>query len=365
MNEDGVKLTTYLGERTRADGGFVADALFDCYARHGLQTSVLLRGVLGFGIHHHLRTDRLLTLSEDLPVISIAVDTRARIEAALPEVQRLATTGLVTLERARLLTGRLTAGAVAPTGPGQTKLTLYVGRKRRIGRVPAYVAIVELFRRHGVAGATVLLGVDGTVHGARRRAAFFARNADVPLMIIAIGDPATIDGCLADLDALVTAPLATVERVRTLKRDGDRLAEPHAITGTDPTGLGIWQKLVVYAGEQSRHDGHPIYQQLVRRLREAGAAGATSVRGIWGYHGDHAPHGDRFFSVARHVPVVTAIVDTPEQIRRLYPIVDELTGTTGLVTSELVPAFRSVGANVRRGGLRMAAGLDPPDAAGG
>ena len=48
-----------------------------------LQTSLVLRGVAGFGVKHHLRTDRLLTLSEDLPLVAVAVDTRARIEAAL------------------------------------------------------------------------------------------------------------------------------------------------------------------------------------------------------------------------------------------------------------------------------------------
>ena len=55
----------------------------------------------------------------------------------------------------------------------------------------------------------------------------------------------------------------------------------------------MWQKLMVYAGEQARTDGRPLYVELVRRLRAAGAAGATALRGIWGYHGDHAPHGDR------------------------------------------------------------------------
>jgi PII-like signaling protein len=354
MNDECVKLTTYFGERDRANGGFLADALLDCYGRHGFQTSVLLRGVLGFGIHHHLRTDRLLTLSEDLPMISVAVDTRARVEAALPEVRELTTKGLVTLERARLLTEHLSAADAANAGADQTKLTIYVGRKHRIGRAPAYVAIVDLLHRHGVAGATVLLGVDGTLHGDRQRAAFFGRNADVPLMIIAIGDTNAIGASLDELDTSIDEPLATIERVRTLKRDGQRLADPHHLSGTDPTGLNVWQKLMIYTGEQSRHDGHPIYQQLVRRLRQQGSAGATSVRGIWGYHGNHAPHGDRFFSIARHVPVITAIVDTPDRIRDLYSIVDELTDSTGLVTSELVPAFRAVGTGIRRGGLQLA-----------
>jgi PII-like signaling protein len=107
VNDDCLKLTIYFGERDRAGGGFVADALCAIYARHELQTSLIMRGVEGFGAKHQLHTDRLLTLSEDLPLVSVAVDTRPRIEAALRDVERLRFSGLVTLERARMLTGRI------------------------------------------------------------------------------------------------------------------------------------------------------------------------------------------------------------------------------------------------------------------
>ena len=50
-----------------------------------------------------------------------------------------------------------------------------------------FLAVVDLLHRHGVAGATVLLGVDGTAHGVRQRARFFGGNAKVPLMIISVG----------------------------------------------------------------------------------------------------------------------------------------------------------------------------------
>jgi PII-like signaling protein len=46
---------------------------------------MLLRGTEGFGSRQHLQTQRLLTLSEDLPMVSVAVDTRQRIEQALAE----------------------------------------------------------------------------------------------------------------------------------------------------------------------------------------------------------------------------------------------------------------------------------------
>jgi PII-like signaling protein len=169
-------------------------------------------------------------------------------------------------------------------------------------------------------------------------------------MIIAVGAGQAIAGALPELGALLDRPLLTLERIRVCKRDGRRLAQPQRLPDADPGGLGIWQKLMVYAGEQAQHHGHPLYVQLTRRLLHEGAAGATALRGIWGYHGDHPPHGDRLLGLRRRVPVLTVVVDTPTRIRRWFRIVDELTDQTGLVTCETVPAFR---AGDRRGGLRL------------
>lgn len=351
MNHDCLKLTIYFGERDRADGGFLADALVRTFARHELATSLVLRGMEGFGVKHLLRSDRILTLSEDLPVVSVAVDTRARIEAALADIERLRFSGLVTLERARALTAPVSA---PPGGDDTSKLTVYVGRQERIGRQAAYEAVVELLHRRGIAGATVLLGVDGTAHGERQRARFIGRNAQVPLMIIAVGDGRALAAAAEELGTVLARPLMTFERARVCKRDGRLLAEPVHAPETDSSGLGLWQKLMAYAGEQAHHDGQPVYRRLIRELRASGAAGATALRGIWGYHGDHAPHGDAFLQLRRRVPVVTVVIDTPERMRKWFAIVDRITNETGLVTSELVPAFRATAGERTRGGLRLA-----------
>ena len=354
MNDDCLKLTTYFGERDRVDGRFLADAMLDLYGRHNIETSILLRGAEGFGLKHHLHTDRLLTLSEDLPVVSVAVDTRERIEAVLPDVEALKRPGLVTLERARLLSSPLGPVELPEELHEATKLTLYVGRQEQASGVPVHEAVCDLLHRRSLAGASVLLGVDGTVRGERERAQFFGRNARVPMMIIAVGSGASIARVLPELDDLLAEPLATIERVRVCKRDGELLARPHALPGSDEHGLALWQKLMVYTSEHAKHGRHPIHAELVRRLRQTGAGGATVLRGIWGFHGDHAPHGDRLLQLRRRVPVVTIIVDTPERILQSFEIVDELTRERGLVTSEMVPARAAAIGAERRGGLRLA-----------
>jgi PII-like signaling protein len=354
MGEEALKLTAYLGERDRAGRGLAADALFDLFERHGVKSSALLRGIEGFGVKHRLQTERLLSLSEDLPLLALAVDTRARIEALLDEARTISPHGLMALERVQLLGGDRQRVEL-PSDGQQLKLTIHLGRQQRAAARPAHLAVVELFHRHGLAGASVLLGVDGTLHGVRRRARFFAANAHVPLLICGVGEAERVARVLGELPEMLGEPSITLERVRICKRDGLLLADPAAPTTPDNAGLVYWQKLTVHAGEQARHAGEPLHSSLIRRLREEGAAGATVLRGQWGYHGEHRPHGERFWSLRRHVPVLTVLLDTPANMRRWFAIVDELTRQTGLVTSELVPALRSAGAGIEHGGLALAA----------
>ena len=211
-------------------------------------------------------------------------------------------TGLVTVEGARLL-----ADTACPGPDEEAKLTVYLGRQERVYRVPAFVAVCDLLHRRGVDGATALLGVDGTAHGRRQRAAFFSRNAEVPMMVIAVGPGEQISRVLPELGALLHRPLLTLERVRVCKRDGQSMPGPG---GTGPGGSrrrrdGQWQKLMVYTSEAVTHQGQPVHRAIVQRLRSAGLSGATTLLGIWGFHGDHAPHGDRLLQLGRHVPAVT------------------------------------------------------------
>jgi PII-like signaling protein len=351
VNGEALKLSVYFGESDRVEHRLLSDVLVDAFEAEGIQAAVLLRATEGFGVKHRLHTQRLLTLSEDLPLVAVAVDARERIERLLPEVDRLVTGGLVTLERARLVTGDLTRAELPPDPDGGAKLTLYLGRAERVAGRPAYVAAVEFLRRNGLDGATVLLGVDGMSHAERRRGRFFSQNADVPLMVVATGRGEAVSGAVAALEGLLAKPLLTIERARICKRDGEVLAPPHRLPETDD---GAWQKLTVHAAEDARHEGHALYLQLIRRLREEGATGATALRGIWGYSGAREPHGDRLLSVRRRVPVVTVVVDTPAAIERWWRVVDEVTDETGLVTSELVPAVQVVGPGLRLGGLRLA-----------
>lgn len=289
-----MKLTVYFGE----DDG-LSPALLDLFASHDVRASVLLRGIEGFGSKQHLRSDRLLTLSEDLPLVAVAVDSEERIEAIRADVETMMGEGLVTTERT----------AEAPPGD-DVKLTVYCGRSQ-------FRPVVDLLHRNGVEGATVLLGVDGTMHRERRRARFFAANTDVPLLVVAVGSAQRVTAALDALDD----PIFTLERV-----------------SKGPVGTP-WEKLTLFSSEPTG-----AHLRLLRGLRRSGAAGATCLRGIWGYSGDSTPHGDRLFALRRRVPVLTIVVDEAARIERWQ----EIASGPGLLIREGVP-FASMGHKGKRG----------------
>ena len=339
---ESLKLTSYFGERHRTGGDSTGNALLDFYASNEIAASILLRGTQGFGLRQRLRTERSLTLSEDLPLLTVAVDARPRIEAVLEQVLAMITPGLATLEHAHLLDGD---GSLArlPAGPQEeeAKLTVYLGRHEQAYQIPAYEAICDLLYRRCVAGATALLGVDGTARGHRRRAGFLSRRDEVPMMVIAVGSWDQITSVLPDVSGLLRHPLLTLEPVRVCKRDGLFLGIPDRSPGPGEHGMALWQKLTVYTSQAALHEGQPIHRTLARRLLAAGTGGVTTLRGMWGYHGEHAPHGDSALRLGHHVPVVTTVMDTPERIPAAFAIIDELTGERGLVTSETVPVIRA------------------------
>lgn len=355
MTDEALKLTSYVGERQRVDGRFFADVLLDTYEQHGVGTSILLRATAGFGLRHHLRTDRTLTMSEDPSVVVVAVDRASVVEPLVPVVSGLQPQGMLTVERARIARGDMRPVPI-PEGSGEaTRLSIHIGRHERVYRVPAYVAICDLLKRRGVAGASVLLGVDGTAHGRRERAGLLDRNTDVPAMVLAVGDSSSIGRVLPELGGLLDRPAVTIERTQVCKRDGRLLARPHRLAAEGAGDLAVWQKLTVYSSEAQLHEGEPIHRAIIRRLRATTSArGATALRGVWGFHGEHDPHGDRILQIGRHVPVVTVVVDTPEHIQRSFDVIDELTREHGLVTAERVPAMTSFTAGARHGGLRLA-----------
>ena len=100
MSAEALKLVVHMGEASRIGGRLASDVLMDMVAEAGVASAVLLRGAEGFGGHHRLRTDRLLSMSEDLPLVLVVVDQATRVVPLADGAARLLPSGLLVLERA-------------------------------------------------------------------------------------------------------------------------------------------------------------------------------------------------------------------------------------------------------------------------
>ena len=91
--------------------------------------------------------------------------------------------------------------------------------------------------------------------------------------------------------------------------------------------------LKIFIGESDRHNGKPLYEQIVLKARELHLAGATVTRGILGFGASSRIHTSKILELSEDLPVVIEIVDTEENIGRLMPFVEESV-EGGLITLE-------------------------------
>ncbi|MFE1588087.1 DUF190 domain-containing protein [Streptomyces sp. NPDC059402] len=93
-----LRLTVFVGENdTWHHRPLYSEIVHRAHAA-GLAGASVFRGVEGFGASSIVHTTRLLSLSEDLPVAVVVVDTEERVRDFLPQLDELVTEGLVTLD---------------------------------------------------------------------------------------------------------------------------------------------------------------------------------------------------------------------------------------------------------------------------
>ena len=91
--------------------------------------------------------------------------------------------------------------------------------------------------------------------------------------------------------------------------------------------------LRIHISEADRLRGKPLYEAIIARCRELKIAGASVFLGLEGYgetaelHKAHLVRSDR--------PVLITVVDTPENIERLIPVVAQMMDTGLLAASDV------------------------------
>lgn len=92
------RLTIFIGEADQWHHRPLYSEIVHRAHAAGLAGASVLRGVEGFGAGSRVHTARLVSLSDDLPVLVVIVDSDERIEAFLPELDELIGSGLVIVE---------------------------------------------------------------------------------------------------------------------------------------------------------------------------------------------------------------------------------------------------------------------------
>lgn len=96
-------------------------------------------------------------------------------------------------------------------------LRIFIGESDKHGRKPLYQAIVEMLREEGMAGATVLRGVEGFGANSHLHTARILRlSEDLPIVIEVADTAEKIEAIMPRLDEMVTDGMVTLERVEVV-----------------------------------------------------------------------------------------------------------------------------------------------------
>ncbi len=110
---DAILLRIFFGEDDRYEHRPLHEAIVLKAREMQLGGATVLRGHIGFGHSSHIHTSQALRLSRDLPIIVEIVDAQSKIDAFLPVLDSMMSSGLVTIEKVQVL--QYGTGTTAPT----------------------------------------------------------------------------------------------------------------------------------------------------------------------------------------------------------------------------------------------------------
>jgi PII-like signaling protein len=97
------RLTIFIGEQDHVGRHSLATEIVKRAHAAGIAGVTVFRGVEGYGKSNHIHTTRILSLSDDLPVCIVIVDTAAAIRTFADQLHELVEGGLVIVEDVEVL----------------------------------------------------------------------------------------------------------------------------------------------------------------------------------------------------------------------------------------------------------------------
>jgi len=98
LPEKGHLLRIFISENDKHDGIPLYEWIVRKAKTENLAGATVIRGLEGFGAHHHIHTSKILRLADDLPIIVEIVDTLEKIDAFIPLIDDVIEEGMATVE---------------------------------------------------------------------------------------------------------------------------------------------------------------------------------------------------------------------------------------------------------------------------
>jgi PII-like signaling protein len=220
------KVSIYVGQDRQYHGESVYAAILEFLFYHKVSGASVTRGIAGFGADHHMHTDRVLVLTENLPMKVEFIETPAKVEELLPKLHEMAGTGLIEIQDTTVVKPSETSAKASrqeSTPPlksqGKAKLMrIYVGENDKWNGKPLYRALLEGMRANDIAGVTVYQGILG--YGANRRIrkdTALHLSHDRPIMLSVVDTEERLRAFLPVLDDMVQQGLVVFSDVDVIK----------------------------------------------------------------------------------------------------------------------------------------------------
>lgn len=97
LPRQGKRVRIFIAEAEEWQGKPLYRAILELAQQQGAAGATVLRGIEGFGPEHHLSTERLPDISDNLPLIVEIVESQEQIEALLPLLDRIVQRGMITV----------------------------------------------------------------------------------------------------------------------------------------------------------------------------------------------------------------------------------------------------------------------------
>lgn len=218
------KVTVYVMEGQTYHGMACYAAILDYLFFRGISDATVVRGIAGFGTDHKLHSNRLLELSDRMPIKIEFIETSERVQEVLPKLTELAGDGLIEVHDTNVIRPEKTKDKTqlaAPSAKLESKakmMRILIGEHDTWNDKPLYQALVRALRANDIAGVTVYRGILG--YGANRRIhkdTTLNLSHDAPILLTVVDTEEKLRAFFPVLDEMVKQGMVVLSDVDVIK----------------------------------------------------------------------------------------------------------------------------------------------------